>query len=183
MIIFWQVFEDNFVHGDLHGGNILVASNRSPSHAGGLAEEYLKLSIIDTGIAHTMSAHDRKNFIDVFYAFVRKDGKHIGRIMSDRSRGSVRIIDQRGFEESMALIVSDLHRKGLQNVGIGTLMQRVFTLCYKHQVKIESHYAAFIISVSIMEGLVRQLDPTVDILKKASPYIVKAALSEALFSN
>lgn len=138
------------------------------------------MSVIDTGIAHTMTPLDRKNFIDVFYAFVRKDGAHVGQIMSDRSRGMVPIINQQGFEAGMAEVVEMMHREGIEKVGVGAMMQRVFALCYKHQVKLESRYASFIISVSIMEGLVRQLDPDINILQKATPYIIRAALRGAI---
>lgn len=169
-----QVFEDNFVHGDLHGGNIIVRKGEEASR------DNLVLSVIDTGIAHTMTDLDRRNFIDVFYAFVRKDGSHVGRIMSERSRGTAPIIDQQGFEDGMANVVEMMHREGIEKVGVGAMMQRVFSLCYKHQVKLESRYASFIISVSIMEGLVRQLDPEINILKKATPYIVRAALKNTL---
>ena len=127
-----------------------------------------------------MTSIDRKNFIDVFYAFVRKDGDHLGRIMCERSRGSMPIIDQKGFEKGMSDVVSLMHREGIEKVGVGAMMQRVFSLCYQHQVKLESRYASFIIAVSIMEGLVRQLDPEINILSKATPYIIKAAMSNAM---
>lgn len=162
------------MHGDLHCGNILVKKKVVND------EERLLLSVIDAGIAHTMTPADRRNFIDVFYAFVRQDGNHVGRIMSERSRGTLPIIDQKGFENGMADVVRMMHREGIEKVGVGAMMQRVFSLCYKHQVKLESRYASFIISVSIMEGLVRQLDPDINILKKATPYIIKAALKDAV---
>jgi aarF domain-containing kinase len=120
-VLLKMVFEDNFVHGDLHGGNILVRESPAPTHAQGsphaskpapghgygygggedsstssicstistatsTTTNDLILSVIDTGIAHTMTPHDRRNFIDVFYAFIRKDGTRVGQIMSKRSR-------------------------------------------------------------------------------------------------
>ncbi|CAM9546486.1 unnamed protein product [Ectocarpus fasciculatus] len=174
-VLLKMVFEDNFVHGDLHGGNILVQKKER-----GASKDGISVSVIDTGISHTMTSIDRKNFIDVFYAFVRHDGDHLGQIMCERSRGSMPIIDQKGFEKGMSDVVALMHREGIEKVGVGAMMQRVFSLCYQHQVKLESRYASFIIAVSIMEGLVRQLDPDINILSKATPYIIKAALNSAI---
>ena len=139
-----------------------------------------QLAIIDTGIAHSMSNVDRVNFIEVFFAFIRKDGHHLGEIMVDRSRDPSKCVDRDHFAASMEVLVNELNRSGLDtgHVGIGKLMRDVFSLCYMHQVKLESHYAAFIISVSILEGLIRQLDPNIDVLDKAVPYIRRAAVKE-----
>ncbi len=138
------------------------------------------LAIIDTGIAHSMSNTDRINFIEVFFAFIRKDGRHLGEIMVDRSRDPSKCIDKEHFAACMEVLVNDLNRSGLDtgHVGIGKLMRDVFSLCYMHQVKLESRYAAFIISVSILEGLIRQMDPSIDVLEKAVPYIRRAAVKE-----
>ena len=53
-------------------------------------------------------------------------------------------------------------------------------LCYQHQVKLESRYATILVALGIVEGLGRSLDPNMDILKQAAPYVIKAAVSEKI---
>lgn len=74
----WQVFINNFVHGDLHPGNLLVGRQAD--------SEELCLVILDAGIVCELDEIDRKNFVDLFYAIVVGDGKLAGRLMIERVR-------------------------------------------------------------------------------------------------
>ncbi len=67
--ILTQVFEDNFVHGDLHPGNLLVRETEDSNH---------HLVILDPGIVASLSQKDLKNFRAVFRAVVMGDGSQVG---------------------------------------------------------------------------------------------------------
>lgn len=71
-----QVFLTNFVHGDLHPGNLLVGRRED---TGGPC-----LVMLDAGIVCELDEADRKNFIDLFYAIIVGDGKLAGRLMIER---------------------------------------------------------------------------------------------------
>jgi aarF domain-containing kinase len=134
--------------------------------------------ILDAGIANSLTAVHRRNFVDTFYNFITKDGASLSRDMITRSRDPSRCKDPEGFSRDMQLLINDIHRTGIDPtvLSISQVMRRVFGLCYKYQVKLESSYAGVLIAVSIMEGLIRQLDPSLDILTRATPYIFRAAL-------
>ena len=63
-----QLFVHNFVHGDLHPGNILV---QDPS------AEDPKLVLLDCGIATSLGQIDLENFHSVFTAIVRGEGAKV----------------------------------------------------------------------------------------------------------
>jgi aarF domain-containing kinase len=50
-------------------------------------------------------------------------------------------------------------------------------LCYTHQVKLESKFVAVVIAIGVLEGLGRRLDPEIDIILRAAPYVLRAAFS------
>lgn len=64
-------------------------------------------------------------------------------------------------------------------VGINSLLQKVLVLCYQHQVKLESRFVSVVVAIGVLEGMGRQLDPDVDILKKVTPYALRAAVVSA----
>ena len=66
----------------------------------------------------------------------------------------------------------------LGRIGIGALLQRVLVLCYIHKVKLEPKFVSVMIAMGVVEGLGKRLDPDVDVLLRAAPYVLKAALFE-----
>lgn len=184
-----MVFEDNFIHADLHMGNIIVRkANESKERGIGTAGDgspTLDMAMIDAGLVAELGPEDRRNFIDLFKAVVRNDGRLVGRLMIERSRDhGAGCLNPEAFEREMEAVVAAVHSSGLAlgRIGVGALLQRVLIACYTHGVKLESKYASVIIGIGVLEGLGRQLDPDVDILMRAAPYVFKAALN-ASFSN
>lgn len=98
--------------------------------------------------------------------------------MVQRSRSAATIKDADGFAAAMEEIVNDVHQSGLTlgRIGVSALLQKVLILCYKHQVKLESRFASVIVAMGVVEGLGRQLDPHIDILQKAAPFVMRASL-------
>jgi aarF domain-containing kinase len=92
---------DNFVHADLHPGNMLIKFPHCPSELPRTCEEAClaysqgykpTLVFIDTGLITELSSRDFTNFTDLFKALVlRADGYLAGRLILDRgpSSGSV----------------------------------------------------------------------------------------------
>lgn len=146
------------------------------------------LAFIDTGLAVELEKDDRQNLVDLFKAVINNDGYSVGRLMIDRSRDSSKVINGDIFAYEMKAVVNEVHEAGLdlRKISISTLLQRVLMLCYQHQVKLEPRYATVIIALGVVEGLGRQLDPDVDILQRAAPYVMKASLmlaGEYLFNH
>jgi aarF domain-containing kinase len=63
----------------------------------------------------------------------------------------------------------------LGRIGIGALLQRVLALCYIYQVKLEPKFVSVMIALGIVEGLGKRLDPDVDVLIRAAPYVLRAS--------
>jgi aarF domain-containing kinase len=166
-----QIFEDNFIHGDLHPGNLLL--NGEQNEAG-------RLTVLDTGLYTELKPQDRKNLLLLFKAVLDRDGSQVGRLIVEKSRcrrSQQRVIDPEGFQTAMQHVIDDAFKQGLtpENRGISNLLTRVLQLCYKHRVRLETGFASVILSVGVVEGLGMQLDPSIDILERAGPFILRAA--------
>ena len=54
---------------------------------------------------------------------------------------------------------------------------QVLILCYTHEVKLESKFVAVVVAIGVLEGLGRRLDPEIDIIVRAAPYVLRAAFN------
>ena len=60
----------------------------------------------------------------------------------------------------------------LAKLDVSSLLTKVFNTLLTHRVKLEANYASVILAIMVLEGLGRTLDPDVDIVLKAMPYLV-----------
>lgn len=196
-IILKMVFEDNFVHADLHAGNILVrydppvgADQLSSAAIQQQQQQQPKLVLLDAGLVVQLQPHDKKNFVSLFKAVLDNDGREAARLMmehmssvsstapnSDQTAMQM-VADPEGFQDKMAALISDVHRKGLllSNVSVGSLLKQVLQNCYEHHVRLESRYVSIVLSIILAEGMGRQLDPDINIIERARPFIIRAAM-------
>ena len=94
-----MIFLHDFVHGDLHPGNIIVDRN---TKAWGSP---LRLNMIDCGLVVEMGEQDHVNLVKVLGAFIKKDGILAGQLMIDTAKKC------QATEKDM-----DLFCKGIQQI-------------------------------------------------------------------
>nr|XP_019934435.1 PREDICTED: uncharacterized aarF domain-containing protein kinase 2 [Paralichthys olivaceus] len=199
-----MVFIDNFVHGDLHPGNILVQSRgpvAGPSDGTGISAALrgkttltdlwdtvvvsvrpdpfpLQLVLLDAGIVAQLSDHDLANFKAVFTAVVLRQGERVAELILHHARAN-ECQDVPQFKKEMAQLVDHAvsNSLSLEKIQVADLLSRVFGLLIKHKVKLESNFASIVFAIMVLEGLGRSLDPNLDILDLAKPLLLKNCAS------
>lgn len=187
-----MVFLDNFVHCDLHAGNILVQTTREPKalslleRMSGTAptpelETKRKIVFLDAGITTSLKPNDQRNLIDLFRAVILNNGYEAGQLMVERARyercsqipGGVH-----SFASGVEALVSEFHdrRKSgltLGAVRIGGLLSRVLELCRVYGVEIDPAMASIVVSTLVLEGLGRSLEPDLNLIDFAIPFVLR----------
>jgi aarF domain-containing kinase len=51
-------------------------------------------------------------------------------------------------------------------------MTSVFSAMIEHKVKLDGSFSSIILTIVVVEGLGRSLDPTLDIIQKARPFLL-----------
>ncbi|XP_061578479.1 uncharacterized aarF domain-containing protein kinase 2 [Cololabis saira] len=199
-----MVFVDNFVHGDLHPGNILVQCRAplagSPDGASVSGELQgkttltdlwdtvvisvrpdpcpLQLVLLDAGIVAHLSEHDLANFKAVFTAVVLRQGERVAELILHHARAN-ECQDVPQFKKEMAELVDHAvsNTLSLGKIQVSDLLSRVFGLLIKHKVKLESNFASIVFAIMVLEGLGRSLDPNLDILDLAKPMLLRNCAS------
>lgn len=190
-----MIFVDNFVHADLHPGNILVQG------ADGLAQSPearlqrvdvcealavavsparcpLRLVLLDAGIVAELQAADLRNFRAVFMAVAMGQGQRVAELILHHARAS-ECEDVEGFKAEMARLVTQARKNTitLEKLQVSSLLSNVFKLLMTHKVKLESNFASIVFAIMVLEGLGRSLDPKLDILEAAKPFLLKGLVT------
>jgi len=196
-----MIFLDNFIHGDLHPGNVLVRTTtvdnppnqdsikswwdqmiQPPKNSSETGKVNRKHSIVflDAGIANSLGPEDQRNLADLFRAVILNEGDRAGRLMVERAKFE-RCSQVPGgvdaFAKGVGEIVSEFHdrrKEGLTlgTVRIGSLLARVLELCRIHGVEIDPNFTSVVISTLVLEGLGRSLSPELNMMDFAKPFIL-----------
>jgi len=176
MDVFLQMlFKDNFIHADLHPGNIHFQRRRVGTDSGHFLRS--ELVILDAGLAVQMSTQDRRNFTDVFYALTTNDGRRAAQLMVERTPGDRSLVrDEAGFVAEVGSLVSEVCGKGfaLGKVRLGECFGQLLSLSCEHRVKLETSFVTVATSIIVLEGVGRQLSPIVDLAAAARPMLAEA---------
>jgi aarF domain-containing kinase len=163
-----MVFTNNFIHCDLHSGNVLAYQN-------GYTGQF-ELSILDAGIVTELKPNDAKNLRDLFLAVVLNQGEEAGRMIVERAKRQ-ECADVDAFSRGIASIIQQFHDSKQQGltlgaVRIGTLLSRVLELCRSHHVLLEPAMANVVLSTVVLEGVGRTLDEDMNLMDAALPFLM-----------
>jgi aarF domain-containing kinase len=139
-------------------------------HLGGYVPEII---FIDAGLVTTLNATNRKNFLDLFRAVAEFDGYRTGQLMIERSRTPELAIDQETFALKMQNLILSVKRRtfSLGQIKIADLLTDVLKNVRTHHVKMEADFINTVISILLLEGIGRQLDPDMDLFASALPIL------------
>ncbi|KAL1390796.1 hypothetical protein HDK64DRAFT_82370 [Phyllosticta capitalensis] len=211
-----MVLIDNFIHADLHPGNIMVRFYKPeqpqvPSirlkktaetieNSTDVTEEVLQrlrplrknkqawiaqlerldaegyrpqLIFIDTGLVTELNNVNRTNFLDLFKAVAEFDGYKAGTLMVERCRQPDAVIDKEVFALKMQHLVLSVKSRtfALGNVKIGDILNQVLTMVRQHHVRLEGDFVNVVLSILLLEGIGRHLNPDLDLFAGALPIL------------
>lgn len=179
---------NNFVHGDLHPGNILVQNAEQDAKSEKLATRMVdmmdklvsrikaptptKLVILDCSLSSSLTYEDYKKFTGVIKAVILGKGEEVADLFLKHSEHECN--NPEGFKSDMKKLVSAAWHNtiSLGTLNLSELMPSVFLLLSTYHVRLESNFVSIILAMMVVEGLGRSLDPSLDLMEKAKKFIL-----------
>ena len=160
-IFFTQVFRDGFFHADMHPGNIFVATD---------PENHGKYIALDFGIMGTLSERDKSYLAQNFLAFFRRDYHRIAtaHIESGWVPPDTRVDE---LEAEIRAVCEPIFDRPLKEISLGKVLLQLFRASRRFNVEIQPQLTLLQKTLLNVEGLGRQLDPDLDLLVTAKPFL------------
>jgi len=156
-IFFTQVFKHNFFHADMHPGNIFVAEGE-------------KYAGVDFGIMGTLTQNDLHYLAENFLAFFNRDYKKVA--LAHLESGWVPAdTELREFEESIRKVCDPMFDKPLNEISFGQVLLNLFDEARKFNISIQPQLLLMQKTLLNIEGLGRQLYPSLNLWDTAKPYL------------
>jgi ubiquinone biosynthesis protein len=157
-----MVFEHGFVHADMHPGNILLTRD--------------KVVLIDLGLVAEIPQDLLRPYVETFLALAAADGKKAASLFYTYAP-TVATKDYAAFEREVMAHFEGLRGKRLGDVEASEVLGGIMNVLRRHRVQMDSTFTVVHIALLVAEGLGKQLDPTLDVIQLALPYLSKAVLT------
>lgn len=157
-----MVIYDGFFHGDPHPGNIMVRPDDS-------------LVFIDLGLVGRLSVAQQDEIINLIIAVLSGDVDGISRTLLRMGRPVGRV-NLREFKRDVVRIRDRYLLSNLSDINVSRFVQEVMDAAQQHRIQLNSTYALLVKTAITVEGIMRHLDPDLDIIAVATPYVRELTL-------
>jgi ubiquinone biosynthesis protein len=160
-LFFTQVFRDGYFHADMHPGNIFVATDGT---------NFGKYIAMDFGIMGTLSERDKSYLAQNFLAFFRRDYHRVAtaHLESGWVPPGTRVDE---LEAEIRVVLEPVFDRPLSEISLGRVLMQLFRASRRFSVEIQPQLVLLQKTLLNVEGLGRQLDPSLDLWTTAKPFL------------
>ncbi|XP_041024430.1 probable serine/threonine-protein kinase abkC [Juglans microcarpa x Juglans regia] len=170
---------DNFIHADMHPGNILVRVTQSKSPRKRLFKSKPHVIFLDVGMTAELSGSDRINLIDFFKAVARRDGR-------TAAECTLRLSKQQNCPNPKAFIEEVEESFTFWGTPEGDLihpaecMQQLLEKVRRHRVNVDGNVCTVLVTTLVLEGWQQKLDPSYDVMQTLQTLLLRADWAKSL---
>ncbi|MCC7301565.1 MAG: AarF/ABC1/UbiB kinase family protein [Bacteroidia bacterium] len=161
---FKQIFEYGFFHADPHPGNLLaIPVNR--------------ICYLDFGMMGNIMRKDIEQLGYLFIAVKQKDVRKIIRALQSLSDNPV-IRNFRDLESDLNEFVQNHHFRSVHSNEMSHILMSLKDIIIRHGLRVPSHFFLLGRSMVTIEGVIHKLDPDLDLIDLARPYLIKTVAKQ-----
>eukprot|EP00878_Enallax_costatus_P014058 GHUV01014700.1.p1 GENE.GHUV01014700.1~~GHUV01014700.1.p1 ORF type:complete len:690 (+),score=243.48 GHUV01014700.1:426-2495(+) len=182
-----MLLRDNFIHADMHPGNILV---REVDRSGGIAERFAlllkqiswgvplpgvreifrnvvmpptpQLVLLDTGMIAELSKSDQHSVVQFFKALTKQNGEAVARAILSMSEMHT-CPNPDGFVRSLSDMFNNLDPEKIRT-RTSEVLQDMIEELRQHQVTLKSTVSTVVVTTLVLEGWSKELNPDLHIM-------------------
>lgn len=161
-----QIFDHGFFHADPHAGNLFFMEDEG------------RLGFIDLGLVGQLDPKDKKKFLKVLLAVLKRDRDRLAQSLFELGTSSKKT-NFDDFNKDVQALLDEMKSIGPQNLRLEPMVNKLLSIARKHGVHIPNRYVMMIRSCLVIEGVAKGLDPNLSIVQVATPIVAKSLLKSA----
>ncbi|KPA81763.1 putative mitochondrial hypothetical protein [Leptomonas pyrrhocoris] len=169
-----MLLRDNFIHGDMHPGNILI--DCSDPHEP-------KVTLIDVGLCQQLTDHEGEVTHELMEAFVRWNPIQCANsllAMSDHQQYA----DPTAFRNDLTQIYKHFRPTRNDEHAVTNILQSVFECIRVNNVQMDPPYVSLLFAVLVLESFIMNLNPEFNMVRHTAPWLVSEGhLSKGVMKN
>jgi ubiquinone biosynthesis protein len=155
-----MIFEDGFVHADLHPGNIFVLDNQ-------------RIAIVDLGLVGELDPPHRATFSRFFAAWASRDADTMAHLLYSLALSPTAGDDAyQRFRVALGDFMGRAWGQRMAEVHPGKLLLDMLGLLRRHRIRMAPAFTIVNIAIAVTEGIGRQLDPDLDLMAEAISFFM-----------
>ncbi|KAL9243563.1 hypothetical protein vseg_017435 [Gypsophila vaccaria] len=167
---------DNFIHADMHPGNILVRMKGKQKKESKTKPHVI---FIDVGMTAELAKTDRVTLLEFFKAVARRDGRTVAECTLQMSKKQ-NCPDPQAFIQEVKEAFDFWGTPEGDLVHPADAMQQLLEQVRRHKVNIDGNVCTVIVTTLVLEGWQRKLDPDYDVMKTLQTLLFKADWAQSL---
>ena len=179
-----MLLRDNFLHSDLHPGNILYHREADVLDVGDACDSVpdraararrakarvdgVRLVLLDFGIADALPGDVRDRFLTFLFSLARQDGiAAANSLLTWSDAQTCAGADADGLREDIARLVDEKCALRAASVDMDAVLKQVLTILRARGVSIDAVFASLVVSMCVLVGFATALDENLNLFEVA----------------
>lgn len=150
--------EEGFFHADPHPGNLFALPEG-------------RIAFIDCGMTGQLDGRTAEQLADLVAAVAQGDAEAVIDVVGVLADAPTETLEDRAFRADVRDFVSHFQNMPLERLDMGRLLKEFFDRLRDHALTCPGDLVLLIKALTTIEGVAARVDPTFDMVGKATPYV------------